>query len=209
MQKTLNTAAPAEPSASSATRPGGLVAMLAGVCNHIALLAAWIAMCGSLFFSEVLGWLPCELCWYQRIFMYPLAFILAIGILRRDRGLYLYVLPLSLFGGLISLYHYLLIKTDIFPPPACKAGVSCTVDYLNWLGFINIPFMALTAFVIISAMMIVSALTRQPEDDMPVEDLPEDDEAPAASGFGLADIAVFGIIAVVLIGFIIGSRFVA
>jgi disulfide bond formation protein DsbB len=179
------------------------------VSNHVALLAAWIAMCGSLFFSEVLGWLPCELCWYQRIFMYPLAFILAIGILRRDRGLYMYVLPLSLFGGLISLYHYLLIKTTLFPPPECKAGVSCTVDYLNWFGFINIPFMALTAFLIISVMMIVSALRQQQEDEILVEDVAEDDEAPATPGFGMADIAVFVIIAVVLIGFIVGSRFVA
>lgn len=57
------------------------------VSRHIALLAAWIATCGSLFFSEVLGWVPCVLCWYQRILMYPLALLLAIGIVRRDRGL--------------------------------------------------------------------------------------------------------------------------
>lgn len=198
MQETVNSAPPAAP-------PAGFSA----VANHIALLAAWIAMCGSLFFSEVLGWLPCELCWYQRIFMYPLAFILAIGILRRDRGLYMYVLPLSLFGGLISLYHYLLIKTNLFPPPECKAGVSCTVDYLNWFGFINIPFMALTAFLIISVMMIVSARAPRPEDEVLVEELPEDEEEAPAAGFGLADIAVFVIIAAVLIGFIVGSRFVA
>ena len=208
MQKTLHSASPAESAESSAAGSSRLSIFLGSVSNHIALLAAWIAMCGSLFFSEVLGWLPCELCWYQRIFMYPLAFLLAIGILRRDRGLYLYVLQLSLFGGLLSLYHYLLIKTNIFPPPECKAGVSCTVDYLDWFGFINIPFMALTAFLIISVMMIVSALTQQPEDEILVDDL-SDDEAPVASGFGMADIAVFVIIAAVLIGFIIGSRFVA
>src|SRR4028119_818395 len=68
------------------------------VSRHIALLAAWIAMCGSLFFSEVLGWVPCVLCWYQRILMYPLALLLAIGIIRRDRGLYIYVLPFSIAG---------------------------------------------------------------------------------------------------------------
>src|SRR5262245_21617994 len=75
-----------------------LVDLLSVSSRHIALLAAWIATCGSLFFSEVLGWRPCELCWYQRILMYPLAILLAIGIFRRDRGLHLYVLPFSIAG---------------------------------------------------------------------------------------------------------------
>src|SRR5690349_10394961 len=86
---------------------------------YIALLAAWIAMCGSLFFSQVFGWPPCDLCWYQRILMYPLALVLGVGILRGDRGVYLYVLPLSVLGACVSLYHYLLIKTDLFPPLIC------------------------------------------------------------------------------------------
>src|SRR6476659_3752234 len=64
-----------------------LIDWLGATSRHIALFAAWIATCGSLFFSEVLGWRPCVLCWYQRILMYPLAILLAIGIMRRDRGL--------------------------------------------------------------------------------------------------------------------------
>src|SRR5689334_10749569 len=71
---------------------------LGATSRHVALLAAWIAMCGSLFFSEVLGWQPCILCWYQRILMYPLAILLALGIVRRDRGLHTYVLPFSIGG---------------------------------------------------------------------------------------------------------------
>ena len=98
------------------------------------------------------------LCWYQRILMYPLAIILAIGILRRDQKLHLYVLPLSIAGIFTSLYHYLLIKTTWFPPPPCMDGVPCTTDYLNWLGFINVPFLALTAFIIITFSMIAFAL---------------------------------------------------
>jgi len=125
--------------------------MIGRVGRYVALLTAWLAMSGSLFFSEVLGWIPCTLCWYQRILMYPLTVLLAVGIIRRDDGLHRYVLPFSLVGAGVSLYHYLLIKTDWFPPPPCRAGVPCTVDYLDLFGFINIPFMSLTAFVLISA----------------------------------------------------------
>jgi disulfide bond formation protein DsbB len=135
-----------------------LALLLGRVSRYVALLAAWLAMGGSLFFSEVLGWVPCTLCWYQRILMYPLSVLLAVGILRRDDGLHRYVLPFSLTGAGVSLYHYLLIKTDWFPPPPCRAGVPCTVDYLDIFGFINIPFLALTAFLIISLMMVVSRL---------------------------------------------------
>ena len=132
--------------------------------RHLALLVATVATGGSLFFSEALGWIPCVLCWYQRILMYPLVVLIAVGILRRDRRLQLYVLPLSLAGIGVSLYHYLLIKTDWLPPPACAVGVPCTVDYLNLFGFINIPFMALTAFVLISGLMwLASTDGRAPE----------------------------------------------
>ena len=177
--------------------------LLVGSSRHIALLAAWTATCGSLFFSEVLGWVPCLLCWYQRILMYPLAVVLAVGILRRDRGLAAYVLPLSLTGICVSLYHYLLIKTDWFPPPACISGVPCTVDYLNWLGFVNIPFLALTAFVIISIMMFTYAwLQPQAADDAELD--PE--ERPAR--FDMSQLAVGMIIVAVVLAFMVGSTFV-
>ena len=176
---------------------------LVGSARHIALLAAWVATCGSLFFSEVLGWVPCLLCWYQRILMYPLAVILAVGILRRDRGLAAYVLPLSLTGIGVSLYHYLLIKTDWFPPPACISGVPCTVDYLNWLGFVNIPFLALTAFVIISIMMFSYAWLLPPAAD---DAEPEPEARPAR--FDMGQLAVGMIIVAVVLAFMVGSTFV-
>jgi disulfide bond formation protein DsbB len=78
---------------------------------YLALLAAWVATLGSLYFSEVAGYVPCVLCWYQRILMYPLALVLAIGLLRRDPHLPVYVLPFSLTGLGIATYHYLLEKT--------------------------------------------------------------------------------------------------
>lgn len=176
---------------------------LVGSARHVALLAAWVATSGSLFFSEVLGWVPCLLCWYQRILMYPLAVVLAVGILRRDRGLAAYVLPLSLTGMCVSLYHYLLIKTDWLPPPACTVGVPCTVDYLNWLGFVNIPFLALTAFVIISIMMFSYAWLQPPADD---EAEPELEARPAR--FDMSQLAVGMIIVAVVLAFMVGSTFV-
>jgi disulfide bond formation protein DsbB len=103
---------------------------------YIALLAAWIAMCGSLYFSEVRGYVPCVLCWYQRILMYPLTGIIAIGLLRRDGNLPYYVLPFSLLGLGVSTYHYLLEKTDLFRRLLLlRAGrlLHDAVDQLVWL----------------------------------------------------------------------------
>ncbi len=181
-----------------------LIELLQATSRHIALLAAWIAMCGSLFISEIIGWPPCLLCWYQRILMYPLAVILAVGILRRDRGLHLYVLPFSIFGAGVSLYHYLLIKTDWFPPPACTASVPCTVDYLNWFGFINIPFLALTAFLIITCMMSVSALLQPVEEEL--ADVPT--SVTSSATFDGARLAVVMIIVGVVLAFLLASTMV-
>jgi disulfide bond formation protein DsbB len=143
--------------------PLRLADRLALACRHVALLAAVLATCGSLFFSEVLQWQPCELCWFQRILMYPLTLILLVGILRGDQGLHLYVLPLSLTGIAVSLYHYLVVML-ILPPPACGGAVSCAFDYINYpgaLSVLKIPFLALIAFIIISVMMGNHALAEQ------------------------------------------------
>lgn len=132
---------------------------------YIALLAAWIAMLGSLYFSQVKGYIPCELCWYQRILMYPLTVILGIGLLRKDENLTLLVLPLSSLGLLIALYHYLLEKTNIFPAHACAGGVSCTATWINWFGFITIPFLSLVAFTIITLMCVIAWQAGEPFND--------------------------------------------
>ncbi len=117
------------------------------------MLAAWTATLGSLYFSEVLKFVPCSLCWYQRIFMYPLSLILLIGLIRQDKGIFSYVLPFSLIGITLSTYHYLLQKTDLFTTSTvCDTGIPCTTTWINWFGFITIPFLALTAFLIISIM---------------------------------------------------------
>ena len=123
---------------------------------YLAWAQALVATTGSLFLSEVLGYPPCVLCWYQRIAMYPLVVVLAVGILRRDRGVYQTVLPLSLIGLAIALYHNLLYVGFIpEAASACRAGVSCTTRFFEWFGFVTIPFLSLTAFTVITILMLI------------------------------------------------------
>ncbi|WP_078408510.1 disulfide oxidoreductase [Priestia abyssalis] len=113
-------------------------------------IVSFIATMGSLFFSEILQYIPCELCWFQRIFMYPLVIILGISYAKKDYEVYKYTLPLSVIGSMISLYHYSIQKISFIGDRSISCGVvPCTGEYINWLGFITIPFLAFTAFILI------------------------------------------------------------
>jgi disulfide bond formation protein DsbB len=116
-------------------------------------IVAFIATLGSLFFSEIMGFTPCLLCWYQRILMYPLSIILLIATIKNDRQIALYVFPLALIGLMISGYHYVLQKTPTAELGACGV-IPCTTQYINWFGFITIPFLAFIAFTIIASIHI-------------------------------------------------------
>ena len=123
------------------------------------LALAWAiaatAMVGSLYFSEVLGYIPCNLCWYARILMYPLVILLGIATVRKDYAIVKYVLPLTVIGICSTTYQYLMQKTDWVTSSSKVCGIiPCDVEYINWLGFITIPFLALTAFVLITIIMI-------------------------------------------------------
>lgn len=116
---------------------------------------ALTAVAGSLYFSEILEFIPCKLCWVQRIFMYPLALILAIAIIRKDTSVIYYVLPLSLIGTGIAFYHYLIQKVEIFSSQGGSCTlVPCNSEYINWLGFITIPLLSLIAFISISIISL-------------------------------------------------------
>lgn len=155
---------------------------------YFALLVAWVAMLGSLYFSEVRHYIPCTWCWYQRILMYPIALVLAVGLLRRDAQVPFYSAAFSAIGIAASTYHYLLQKTDWFSAStACTGAVPCSFDYINWLGFITIPFLALIAFTLIFFASII-ALTGQPAFNSASEE-----RAPL--------LPVFGIVAAVLLVF--------
>ena len=122
---------------------------------YLAWLVAIVATAGSLYLSEVRHFIPCTLCWYQRILMYPLVILLGIASFRNDKHIIPYVLPMSFLGLAIATYHVLDQNIPEFGAPAlCSAGVPCSVKYLNWLGFISIPVMSLTAFALISIFLL-------------------------------------------------------
>ena len=122
-----------------------------------AAIVALVATLGSLTYSEYFLFEPCRLCWFQRIAMYPLVPIMAIGAWRRDPGLRWYSLPLAAVGAGISIYHYA-IQTfpSISGESACVVGASCTAKYVNEFGFVSIPFMAGCGFLLIIALTLTA-----------------------------------------------------
>ena len=131
------------------------------VALYLSFVTAMIATAGSLYASEIAHLPPCVLCWYQRFTMYPLVVIIAVGILKKDRLLPLYVLPLSIIGTIIAFYLYLLQRGVIPNFAPCSLGISCTTKYVEWFGFVTIPFLSLMSFVVITVSMIY--LLRQKE----------------------------------------------
>lgn len=121
---------------------------------RVAWVQAFVATVGSLFFSEVMRFTPCVLCWYQRIAMYPLVAILAVAMIKKDKHAHFYVLPLSITGFLIAFYHNLLYY-HILPTTPCVQGVSCTTKFFAWFGFVTIPLLSLIAFTIITISMLI------------------------------------------------------
>lgn len=119
------------------------------------LIVAVVATGGSLFLSEIAGWTPCKDCWFQRIFMYPQVLLLAIAIWKRDHAIAKYILVLSLIGIVLSTHHYIeqieatffAVSTDPLVP-CDDTGVSCAKTYTFRFGYITIPMMALTGFVL-------------------------------------------------------------
>ena len=131
-----------------------MIRKLSTVAPLLAFAIAFIAMLGSLY-AQYLGIEPCVLCWWQRIFMYPLVVIIPVGIWRADRGLFAYVLPLSILGGIIALYQTLLyydILSEALAP--CAVGISCTQQLPSLMG-LNLITASLGSFIAISALMII------------------------------------------------------
>ena len=119
-------------------------------------IIASVSTLGSLFFSEIMEFAPCALCWYQRIFMFPLVLIFIAGLFPFDKNIIRYTLPLASVGWGFAFYHYLLysgfIPESIQP---CSQGVSCSETYLDLFGFITIPMLSLISFSMIIVLLFV------------------------------------------------------
>lgn len=144
-----------------------------------ALTAAWgvalLAAAGSLYFSESANYIPCTLCWYQRIAMYPLVLILGIAIIRRDTSVRIYAIPLAAVGAVISTYHWILERFPELDYGACSSGIPCTQKWFEEFGFITLPFLALVAFLLIITFLLVPAL-RPATDEVEADEMEADAE---------------------------------
>jgi disulfide bond formation protein DsbB len=122
-----------------------------------AWILATIATLGSLFFSEVMKFPPCVLCWYQRICMYPLVLIFLAGMFPVSKSVVRFSLPLALIGWVIAVYHNLLYY-NIIPESAapCVQGISCTTKFIEWFGFVTIPFLSLMSFTLILILILLT-----------------------------------------------------
>ncbi len=120
-----------------------------------AWLIAALSTLGSLFFSEVMELVPCVLCWYQRIFLFPLAVILLVGLFPLDKNVVRYALPIAIIGLLFTVYHCLLfygLIPETMQP--CTQGISCSDDSMVLFGFLPIPLLSLAAFSSIIVLLL-------------------------------------------------------
>jgi disulfide bond formation protein DsbB len=133
-----------------------LIVTIGPSARLLAWIVATVATLGSLYYSEIADFVPCRLCWYQRICMYPLAVILLVGLLLRDRRVRWYAAPFVIVGAPISLYHWLVERVDFFAESSsCSAEAPCTVPWFEELGYVTLAFMALSAFLLIGTLLLV------------------------------------------------------
>lgn len=139
------------------TKPAFWVGVKATIAPHARLLAfltAGVASVGSLWLSHIAGYNPCPLCWWQRIFMYPLAIVLLVSLIKKELQVRIYGITLATIGALIALYHYGVQRLPLLAGTAeCLGDASCSTMYLGYWGFYSIPLMALTAFVAVIVLL--------------------------------------------------------
>ena len=126
----------------------------------LAFVVTAIATLGSLFFSQIANFIPCELCWFQRIFMYPLSIITLLAALANDYRIARYLLPLPVIGAAVSIYHLLVENHDVSQRQAClvSAPGGCATKWINEFGYMTIPTLALTGFVLAFAFLLLAAV---------------------------------------------------
>lgn len=137
----------------TSSRPFDAITQLIGAdALRIAALAAVVATVGSLYFSEVRNFQPCNLCWFQRIGMYPLAVLLVVASITNDRRIGRYIFPLAFAGAAVSIYHYQLERFPQQESISCSKEIPCTTIWFEAFGYITLPMLALSAFALISML---------------------------------------------------------
>jgi len=119
----------------------------------MAWIVALVATVGSLIYSEVIHFVPCRLCWFQRIAMYPLAVILLVGAIRREAVVKYYALPLALIGLAVSIYHNLVQFYPRLEGGSCDPLNPCSARSIEMFGFMDLPFMAGAGFIVIAVLL--------------------------------------------------------
>jgi disulfide bond formation protein DsbB len=127
---------------------------LGGKALWLAWLVSIVATVGSLIYSEVAHFVPCRLCWFQRIAMYPMAVVLLVGAIRQEVAARFYALPLAVIGLAISIWHYVIQVFPSLEGSACDPFNPCSARYVEVFGFISIPFMAGAGFTLISVLLL-------------------------------------------------------
>lgn len=122
---------------------------------------ALFAIFGSLVFSEILNFPPCDLCWYQRICMYPIAVIIATGLFLKSKEINKFILPFVSIGFFISIYHNLIYYRIIEIIKPCTENAPCTAVQLNMFGFITIPLMSFLGFLVLLILNVFSLFIKE------------------------------------------------
>ena len=147
-----------------ADRPVPMLESLGSDVRRVALPLAWliaaVTMLGSLYYSRIQHYIPCELCWYQRICIYTFAVILGIAAWRRDAGVRVYAVPVLAIGAVVAAYH---TWVQAYPPADgtsfCTADAPCTLRYVWEFGFVSLPFMALSACCCMIVLLLIARPT--------------------------------------------------
>lgn len=119
---------------------------------------SFISTFGSLYFSEILKFPPCTLCWYQRIFAYPIFILSLVAILKKDYFIFKYIFILSFFGSFVAFYHILYENNLVGHYEVCGVGVDCATKYVEYFGFVTLPVLSFCSFIFIAVLSIFSQI---------------------------------------------------
>jgi hypothetical protein len=125
------------------------------VALPVATGVAAVATFGSLYLSEVAGYLPCVLCWYQRIAMYPLTVVLGVAAVRRDRQVWRTAVPIAAIGGMVSVWHIAIERNPALGGP-CDPAAPCSIRWVEEFGFLTLPTMALVGYLAIIVLTLAA-----------------------------------------------------